>query len=111
MSKKIFDRMIGYRIGFIFSLLFFITFSTIFSQSSFLIKIGIYQNPQKLFLKEDGTPSEFWVDIFNYIDENQDWRVELVEGSWEQCLSMFEDGEIDIMADVAFTEKRDELCL
>lgn len=111
MFKKAFEKNIGYRIGFILSLLFFITFSTVFSQSSLSVKVGIYQNPPKIFLKEDGTPSGFWVDIVDYIAEKEDWNVEYISGSWEQCLTRLENGEIDIMPDVAFTEKRAEIFL
>ena len=111
MSKKFFDRKIGYRIGFILSLLFFILFSTTFSQSSLSVKVGIYQNQPKIFMKEDGVATGFWVDIFNYIASQEDWHVEYVPGSWEESLSRLQKGEIDVMPDVAFTEKRDELFL
>jgi len=75
------------------------------------IKVGIYQNQPKIFMKDDGTPAGFWVDLINDIASKESWTIEYVPGSWEQCLSRLESGEIDIMPDVAFTEKRDELFL
>ncbi|MFP4461472.1 MAG: ATP-binding protein [Thermotogota bacterium] len=87
-------------------LLYFIPI--LFAQTDMSVKVGIYQNQPKIFLKDDGAPSGFWVDIMNHIASKEGWEVTYIPCSWDQCLSSLESGEIDIMPDVAFTEKRDE---
>ena len=39
------------------------------------------------------------------------WTYEYVEGSWPDLLVMLEEGKIDLLADVSFTEKRSESML
>lgn len=72
------------------------------------LKIGVYENPPKIFTDENGAVSGFWADIVNYIARNEDWDIEWVSGTWEQCLERLENNEIDIMVDVAFNAERAE---
>ncbi len=75
------------------------------------IKVGIYQNQPKIFMNEDQQPAGFWVEVMDAVASQEGWTVEYIPGSWEECLNRLEKGEIDIMPDVAFTEKRDEIFL
>ncbi len=111
MSKFRFDLFIDNRIVTILSLLFLLFISSLFSQPSLPVKVGIYQNQPKIFMTEDGVPAGFWVDILDHIAAQEGWTLEYIQGSWDECLFWLEQGKIDIMPDVAFTEKRDELYL
>jgi two-component system NtrC family sensor kinase len=73
------------------------------------VKVGLYENEPKIFTNSDGKASGFWADIVNYIADNEGWQIEWVHGSWEECLSRLEAGEIDIMPDVTYTEERAQL--
>jgi two-component system NtrC family sensor kinase len=73
------------------------------------VKVGFYENSPKIFTDNDGHASGFWADIVNHIAESEGWQIEWVHGSWEECLAKLENGEIDIMPDVTFTEQRAQL--
>ena len=70
------------------------------------LRIGIYENPPKIFTSHDGKISGFWADITNYIAEKENWNIHWVHGSWEQCLQRLENNEIDIMVDTGVTPDR-----
>ncbi len=111
MSKKISIKSESIWLLFLFFALVFSYVSVFSAESVSSIRVGLYQNQPKLFIKEDGTASGFWADIISYIATQEEWSVEFVAGSWEQCLNRLEKGEIDIMPDVAFTEKRRQVYL
>lgn len=73
------------------------------------IKIGFYQNPPKIFLNSNGKISGFWPDLIAGIAEEENWKIKYIKGTWYQCLDRLKKGEINIMPDVAFTEKRSRL--
>jgi len=72
------------------------------------IRVGLYQNPPKVFRTARGIPSGFFIDILNSIASKSDWNLEYVDCEWKACLQSLEQGDIDLMPDVAYSEKRDE---
>lgn len=73
------------------------------------IRIGIYQNPPKIFFSDNGRPSGFFADIISAIAHKADWRVEFVSCQWEGCLQMLQQGEIDLLPDMAWSAERADL--
>jgi len=69
------------------------------------LKAGIYENEPKIFTGE-GIPSGFWVEILNHIASRENWNIEWVYGTWDECLQRLAEGKIDVMPDVAYTEER-----
>lgn len=72
------------------------------------LKIGTYENPPKIFTDEKGNVSGFWADITKYIAHQENWEIEWIHGTWNQCLQRLENNEIDIMVDVGLTPSRAE---
>ncbi len=70
------------------------------------VRIGAYENPPKIFVDNNGNVSGFWPDLIAEIASREGWRVEYVFGTWSEGLERLRRHEIDIMPDVAFTEKR-----
>jgi len=70
------------------------------------VKVGVYENPPKIYLNENGEVSGFYADLINAIAEKEGWNVEYVFGTWEEGLKKTETGEIDFMVDVAVSEER-----
>ena len=70
------------------------------------IRVGIYQNPPKIFFSNGGRASGFFVDIVHTIAAKQGWQLEFISCHWEQCLQMLEAAEIDLLPDVAWSPKR-----
>jgi len=70
------------------------------------VRVGVYENPPKIFTGDNGIVSGFWGDIVAYITAEENWEVEYVHGSWTECLERLKNGEIDMMLDVAYTAER-----
>jgi len=90
-----------------FVLVFFMTtFQTAVSADALrTLKVGMYENEPKIFT-DNGKPSGFWPDIIEYISSKENWKIEWVYGTWEECLQRLEVGKIDLMPDVAYTKER-----
>lgn len=74
-----------------------------------VVRVGFYENPPKLYTNDLGEIVGFFPDIIEYIAEQEGWALEYVSGTWAECLSRLEAGEIDLMPDVAYSEKRAEI--
>lgn len=75
--------------------------------TSELVRVGIYNNKPKVFIDETGKPGGFWVDILGHIAKAENWHLEYTPCQWHQCLQFLEEGQLDLMMDVAHSEDRD----
>jgi ABC-type amino acid transport substrate-binding protein len=73
------------------------------------IKVGIYQNKPKVFINSAGEPQGFFIDILNYIASKEDWQLEYIASTWEKNLEKLERAEIDLLLDIAESERRNDL--
>lgn len=96
-------------LSFLFLLLFQVVIT--FSQNSKppQIKVGVYQNPPKIFVNEKGKPEGIFIDLLKLIAENEDLSVTYEAGEWDELLKKLSQGEIDILPDVAYSTERDSL--
>ncbi len=72
------------------------------------VRVGVYENPPKVFTAENGEPDGIFIDILETIALEEGWTIEYVHGAWSEGLNRLESGRIDVMPDVAFTSKRAE---
>lgn len=70
------------------------------------VKVGIYQNAPKLYLDKNNQPAGFFPAILNEIAKAERWSIEYIPCTWNACLEKVEDGELDLMMDVAFSDER-----
>ncbi|HUC90060.1 MAG TPA: transporter substrate-binding domain-containing protein [Patescibacteria group bacterium] len=70
------------------------------------VKVGVYDNPPKIYLDKTGKPQGLYADIVNAIAAKEGWNVEYVPGTWNEGLQRLENGQIDIMVDVAVSDER-----
>jgi PAS domain S-box-containing protein len=73
------------------------------------IRVGVYDNPPKVYLDENGEYKGFFPEIIELVARNESWNVEYVFGDWNTCLKRLESGDIDVMVDVAYSENRANL--
>ena len=73
------------------------------------VKVGIYQNKPKVFIDSAGNPQGFFIDILNHIASKEGWKLDYVASTWEKNLEKLEKAEIDLILDIAQSEKRAEL--
>src|SRR6056297_812584 len=72
------------------------------------ISVGIYQNPPLVGMSEEGDAEGFFVDIVNYIADEEDWTLNYSLDSLNQNFKKIETDELDLLLAIAHTEKRDE---
>ncbi|MBN1883375.1 MAG: PAS domain S-box protein [Deltaproteobacteria bacterium] len=72
------------------------------------VRVGIYQNPPKIFIDERGLPAGIFVDLLNEIAKKENWTLIYVPCKWSDCLEDLEEYRIDLMPDVAYSPERDE---
>ena len=70
--------------------------------------VGIYENPPKVFTKADGKPAGIFVDLIEYIAEQEGWQLRYRSVLWGEGLDLLEQGELDLMPDVAYTAEREQ---
>ena len=82
--------------------------TTTFAQTDSLITVGIYQNPPKVYFDENREPAGIFVEMLEEIARLENWQLNYVSCTWNECLLSLENGEIDLMPDVAFTLERSQ---
>ena len=70
------------------------------------VKVGVYDNPPKVFINEKGEADGFFVELTDLIAKQYGWKVSYVAGGWKEELNRLDSGEIDLMTDVAYSEDR-----
>jgi len=105
--KNIDSKILSFLI--LYLTLFCLVFLPVFvsADDSITLKVGLYENEPKIFT-EKGKATGFWPDIIDYIASKENWKIEWVHGTWNECLERLESGKIDIMPDIAYTEIRSE---
>ena len=72
------------------------------------LRVGVYQNPPKIFLSQ-GRISGIFGNLIYDIAQHEGWTIVPAPCTWQQCLSMVQSGQIDLMPDVALNSQRDEV--
>ena len=73
------------------------------------LKVGVYENPPKIFMNPNQQPDGIFIDIIKEIAKKEGFSIKYVYGNWSDLLEMLKKGEIDIVPDVAFSKERDSL--
>lgn len=74
------------------------------------VKVGIYQNEPKVFIDgQSCIPKGIFIDILDYIASKEGWQLEYLPASWDKNLNRLEQGEIDLLLDIADSERREDL--
>lgn len=71
------------------------------------IKVGVYDNPPKIFINDEGQAAGIFIDVVQTIAEKENLKIEYVFGEWFQLIQLTESGAIDVMPDVAYSATRD----
>ncbi|SEQ64723.1 PAS domain S-box-containing protein [Flavobacterium frigoris] len=96
---------------FLLILLCFGVSETIFSQKNNdqVIKVGLYDNPPKIFINEKGQPDGFFIDIIKEIGKRENLKFEYQFDTWDNLYKNLQRGEIDVLPDVVFSSERDSI--
>ncbi|WP_171016168.1 EAL domain-containing protein [Ramlibacter sp. 2FC] len=70
------------------------------------VRVGVYQNPPKIFSDERQRPAGILVDLLREMATRESWELVFVRCEWQACLEQLSQGRIDLMPDLAYTEER-----
>ncbi|MFB3897420.1 MAG: transporter substrate-binding domain-containing protein, partial [bacterium] len=100
-----------FKIYLLFLLLFLVipSSSRAVNTSPRTVRVGVYQNEPKVFIDKAGHPAGIFIDLLKEIAKQEHWKLVYVPGDWTACLKSLEDGKIDLMLDVAYSEERNKL--
>lgn len=76
-------------------------------ESGKIVRVGWYDS-QFNVMDELGRRSGYAYDYQQKIAAYTGWSYEYVEGSWSDLLQMLQDGKIDLLSDVSYTDERAE---
>ena len=68
--------------------------------------MGVYENPPKVYINNSGDAVGIFPEILKIIADREKWELEFVSCSWNECLERLESNDLDIMLDIAYSEKR-----
>lgn len=72
------------------------------------LRVGVYDNPPKLMLNEQGQVSGIMGELLEQIASRENWLIEPVACTWNACLDMLEAGDLDLLPDVAKNQSREQ---
>ena len=70
------------------------------------LRVGVYHNPPKLFADEQGQLRGVLGELLAAIAHQEQWQLESRACDFQQCLTLLEQGDIDLLPDVAWSEER-----
>ncbi|RUR31042.1 EAL domain-containing protein [Vreelandella andesensis] len=71
-----------------------------------LLTVGVYHNPPKLFADDEGRPRGVLGDLLQAIAKEEQWQLESLQCDFQHCLTLLEQGDINLLPDVAWSEER-----
>lgn len=72
-----------------------------------LVRVAVTDtNYPFVFQRSDGSYDGIFIDITEYVAEQEGWQLEWVPGTWSQGLARTSDGEVDLMLAVAHSGER-----
>ncbi|PMR78628.1 diguanylate cyclase [Halomonas urumqiensis] len=70
------------------------------------LRVGVYHNPPKLFIDDQGQPSGILWELLEAIASQEAWRLDPVDCRWQACLEALVDERLDLLPDVAWSQAR-----
>ena len=70
------------------------------------VTVGIYDNKPLIFSDDPGNAKGIYADLLRHMAEQEGWKISYVRGSWEECLERLDQGDIDLLTAIGFSEKR-----
>jgi diguanylate cyclase (GGDEF)-like protein/PAS domain S-box-containing protein len=71
-----------------------------------VVRMGVYDNPPKIFADSDGQANGVFGALARELAALNGWRLQVVPCEWQDCLSQLEQGQLDLMPDVAYSDER-----
>jgi PAS domain S-box-containing protein len=89
----------------LFLIIFYLISAGLFAER--IVVVGCYDYSPLIF-QSMGKPAGFFIDILEYIAKKENWKLTYKFGSWYECLSWIENGEIDLLPCTGYSSERAE---
>lgn len=73
------------------------------------MRVGVYSNEPKIFNDATGKPAGILIDVLQRTAAKNNWTLNYLSCTWQECLDALQGGKIDLMPDVAYTPQREKL--
>ena len=70
-----------------------------------IIRVGSFEDTFN-YVDKDGVRRGFGYELMQALAGYTEWKFEYVKCDWTNCFNMLENGEIDIMGDISYTDER-----
>ena len=70
------------------------------------LRVGVYHFKPLVFIEADGSAQGLYIDVLNYIAEEEGWVIHYIPCTWAECLASVERGDLDLLPSVGYTEER-----
>jgi PAS domain S-box-containing protein len=70
------------------------------------LRVGVYNYSPLVFVDEQKQAKGLFVDVLDFIARQENWTLEYLPGTWPENLARLENGEIDLLVNIAYTEER-----
>lgn len=70
------------------------------------VRVAVNEQNSGILPNNRGIITKIFIDILEYIADEESWNLEFVYGNKIQCIQRLENNEIDIMVNVAFSEDK-----
>lgn len=84
---------------------FFVSTAALSQQRSFTV--GVLEDFPKLHMGENGQPSGILGELLTEVAKEEGWVLRAVPCAWQDCLQALQDGQIDLLPDVARNHDRE----
>ncbi|MFA5521712.1 MAG: EAL domain-containing protein [Castellaniella sp.] len=74
-----------------------------------VLKVGVYEQKPDISLTEDGRLSGIFGEVVTAIADDEGWALEPVSCHWAECLRWLQDGRLDLLPNVFYSEERSRL--
>jgi two-component system sensor histidine kinase/response regulator len=71
-----------------------------------VVTVGFYENAPKIHTAANGKPAGLFVELIEAVAKLEGWQLRYVPCEWAACLQQLDEGQIDLMPDVAFSSER-----
>ena len=70
------------------------------------LRVGVYNYSPLVFVDEQKQAKGLFVDVLDFIARQENWTLEYLPGTWPENLARLENGEIDLLVNIAHTAER-----
>lgn len=88
-------------------LLLLITLNPLMAADGQVVRVGGFENHPIVFQDETGKPRGLAIDVLEQVARSEGWELQYTFGAWRDMLVALEQGDIDIMVGIAWSEQRE----